>query len=334
MLICLRMITSKKKTSATTRVVPREKDFAMDLIRRVFATEAGEELLLSRGAFAMAVKYNEMRDATGLPDDAILSDPITSVPMPLYSPEFTGEGNRWPGVSPQMMFHPLFWLPSSLSERYLLTQPEDENPILESDAMWMVRVALTMAASGLYDAETGGWVDILATVGINIENKADRERVKEWQAGGVDDLLDSIDLTGYLATEGEAEGWALNLSILMLEDLRMGSWALMATDLLENCDMAAEHRNGDREKMAFQIKTAASMATALLSDVPDVDGTRLFDFWVAQEELIDSGTLKISEVFDGPLRSIEEKLEYIVETYSDSLRLLAELHESVGASDE
>lgn len=299
----------------------------MELIRRVFLTEVGEELLLSRGAFAMAVKFGEM-SKTGLPAEAILSDPIASVPMPRYEEEYVGENNRWPGVNPRVMWHPLFWLPSSLSERYLLTQPGDPNPITETDQMWMIRVALTLSASGLYDAETGSWVDILATVGLRVENEEDILRIEEWQAGGADDLLDSIDLTSYLDISSEEnDGWALNLSILMLDDLKQASWALIATDLLENVDEAVEQRSKDREAMGMHIKTASSMAVSLLSVVPDEDGTPLFDFWTEQETEINSGQLKISEVFEGPLKRIEEKLEYIVDTYSDSLRLISEIHE-------
>lgn len=304
----------------------------MELTRRMFATEAGEELLLARGAFGMAVKYNEMLEATGLPSEAIISDPIVSVPMPRYEKEYTGEGNRWPSVKAPMLFHPLFWLPKSLSDRYLLTHPDDPNPVLETDQMWMVRVALTLSASGLYDAESGSWVDILATVGIDIENKADQRRIREWQAGGPDDLLDSIDLTEYLAVKDETnEAWALNLSILMLEDLKRASWALIATDLLDNVDLAVENRGKDREQMAIQIKTASNMSTALLASVPDEDGLPLLDFWVEQEDEINSGALKISEVFDGPLKKIEEKLEYIVDSYSDSIRLINEVHEGTVA---
>lgn len=299
----------------------------MELIRRIFATDAGEELLLSHGAFAMAVKFGEMRHETGLPADAIISDPIAAVPMPRYEPEFTGEGNRWPGVNPHMMWHPLFWLPASLSDRYLLSNPADPNPVIETDQMWMVRVALTMSASGLYDAESGSWVDILSTIGIDINEKADRMRVKEWQAGGDDDLLDSIDLSDYLDSGEENEGWALNLTILMLDDLKQASWALIAEDLLENVDEASAQRGTDKVKMGLQIKTSSSMSTALLSGVPDADGKPLHDFWLAQEEEINSNQLTVSQVFDGPLKRIEEKLEYIVNAYSDSLRLISELHD-------
>jgi hypothetical protein len=280
----------------------------------------------------MAVKYDEMKEATKLPDEAIISDAICSVPMPRYEPEFTGEGNRWPGVRTSMMWHPLFWLPKNLSDRYLLTHPDDPDQILETDAMWMVRVALTMEASGLYDPETGGWVDILDTVGIDIEKRADRDRIQQWQKGGVDDLLDSIDLGPYLSNSNpEKSDWALEMSILLQEDLRAGSWCLLATDLLETIDMAREARSGDQKTMSTLINIISSMSTALLSEVPDEDGGRLFDFWVEQENLINSGTLNISGVFDGPITLIEEKLEYIQDAYVDSLNLL---NESTGVSEQ
>jgi hypothetical protein len=120
------------------------------------------------------------------------------------------------------------------------------------------------------------------------------------------------------------------MSILLQEDLRAGSWCLLATDLLETIDMA-QAWSGDQKTMSTLINIISSMSTALLSEVPDEDGGRLFDFWVEQENLINSGTLNISGVFDGPITLIEEKLEYIQDAYVDSLNLL---NESTGVSEQ
>jgi hypothetical protein len=107
-------------------------------LRRAFATEEGERLLLARSAYAMAVKYDEMKEATKLPDEAIISDAICSVPMPRYEPEFTGEGNRWPGVRTSMMWHPHSGSPSLLT--VTSDSPGRPRSDSETDAMWMVEL--------------------------------------------------------------------------------------------------------------------------------------------------------------------------------------------------
>lgn len=310
----------------------------MELIRRSFLTEAGESLLLARSAVGVAVKYGDFLDATGLTDAEVLSDPIISVPVPAYSTLKVNDRCQWTAVAPDMMWHPLFWLPARLSERYVFSDEGDFEPVIETDEMWMVRVALMVMSSGLYDIETGGWIDVLSISGIDVDNPEDCERIQRWQDGAPDAALDAIDLSGYFSAEDYDH--ALEASVMVIDELRPASWAILAADLHSLCAKADEmdREGADPDQVSYTINIITGMTSSLLSEVPEdsseeVDET-LAAFWGAQAQSIELGELSQEEILDGPIARIARKLDRIVGRYADSREVLTQYFSDDEAPEE
>ena len=68
----------------------------------------------------------------------------------------------------------------------------------------------------LYDPAKG-WVDVLYMHGIDIKTPAGLERVKAWQDGADDEVLDAIDLTPHLFARGRDPLWPLYLLLRKID---------------------------------------------------------------------------------------------------------------------
>lgn len=272
------------------------------------------------------MKYDDFLDATGLTDAEVISDPIISVPFPLYSPLKLNDECQWTTVAPNMMWHPLFWLPVHLRERYLFSNEGDSEPVIETDEMWMVRVALMVMSSGLYDIDTGGWVDVLALFGIDVDNSEDCERIQRWQDGAPDAALDSIDLSGYFTSDDYNH--ALEVSVMVIDELRPASWAILAADLHSLCSNVdrMDREGADPDHVSYTINIITGMTSSLLSEVPEDSNEEgaetLADFWNVQTQSIQMDELSQEEILDGPIARIARKLDRIVGRYADSREVL------------
>ena len=75
--------------------------------------------------------------------------------------------------------------------RYLLEEDSACTP--EPDDIWCLRVCLELQAAGLYDTDTGTWIDA-SLAGLNGNDPDTAARVDRWLAGAPDSLLDRLDL--------------------------------------------------------------------------------------------------------------------------------------------
>ena len=133
-----------------------------------------------------------------------------------------------------MMWHPLLWLPDRLATRYTLV---DDNGACstEPDDIWCLRVCLELQAAGLYDPDTGSWLDVLSLAGLDGDDPDTAGRVDRWLTGGADPVLDRLDLTEHVDRPDDLD-WALHAAIDELPAMRVVSWVLTAQDLLDACD--------------------------------------------------------------------------------------------------
>lgn len=201
--------------------------------RRPFLLEPGESPLLMSSALDVMVRRREFRDASGIPEESIYSDPVSAMPLPIYPPRFPDGRRRWEGVRPEFMWHPLMWLPYNLQAHFA------DGDYTEPDDVWAVRVLVELADAGLYDAETGTWLDVLSTVGIDVDNEMDVARVEEWLGGAGDPDLDSIDLTTRFDLVDPA--WAWRHVSDDIATLRAAEWGLLGWDFL---NLAGSLREG------------------------------------------------------------------------------------------
>lgn len=271
--------------------------------RRSFLLEPGESLLLARTGVEVALRFGAWERFTRLPASTIVSNPVVATPLIDY-PAQDHPARAWQGVNPAALWHPLFWLPDRLSGRYQI-QGSDGAVTMEGADTWAVRVCLELSMSGLYDAATGTWVDVLALHGLDIDDPAAIERVSRWQAGAPDPVLDGIDLGPVVDVE-DAD-WALESALALVPDLRPASWAVLANDLLSQLDDIADPGSVTGGAAAHEaVGTIVTLGRTLLA-APDAGLGEAF--WSRQDvelSMLDPGDA--AAVIDGPLAEVSAAL--------------------------
>ena len=177
------------------------------------------------------IRLAEFAEMSGLDIADLRFTPYLTTPIPAPDKR---EGRGWPGLRAEAMWHPLFWLsqrmiaPRVFDGDHAITWDEmlaaigfelTEGAPIEADGRLWARVpdpdnpiiALPEDAPfppPLYDLDTGTWLDIPATVGVDIDTPEGLARIRSWLAGGEDDALDSIDIDAYLLVPGRDPYWA------------------------------------------------------------------------------------------------------------------------------
>lgn len=268
----------------------------MPFVRRRMLTEAGEPLLLSPDPILAAKRYMRFRAKTALPSERLSISPLCTVPLPIYGYSTAPGGRQFPEVEPSMMWHPLFWLPDYLSHSApLALVPE----IGENDAedVHAVRVALAMTLSGLYSVEHGGWLDILSTVDIDIDSQEGLDRVAAWQAGGRDEVLDTIDLSDYLEVDYDPE-FFIAAAVSSVQMLRKVNWLRQVSFLREYMHelLGEDLGQGSFDDTLACLTTVSSVSAIQLRHVagcpedPEVFWNRIHDETTLRTDL-DAGQL-------------------------------------------
>lgn len=281
----------------------------MEHKRRVLLTEPGEPLIVSMSPMETAIRFGQFCELTGIPASALATSPLCSIPLPVYPETFDGP-RRWSTVRPEAMWHPLLWMPARLADRY---QMSDDPKDLEDDDLWSVRVALELSASGLYDDESGTWVDVLSLVGVDLEDPADMERVRRWMAGEPDADLDSINLSSFIDLPGEDVDWAASTALDCLDKLRISSWAFAADEMLETCTdfRSAQGAGEDLDELRWIMELTVSMGRTVFASVPEgsVDaGSDEAIWWSALESRVLSFTGSSAELLTGPVLDMQARL--------------------------
>ncbi|WP_156891408.1 hypothetical protein [Agromyces subbeticus] len=286
--------------------------------RRPFLTEPGERLIVASNAWDVATRFTDMVDATGLPGDFIHTTPLVAVPLPIrtvHGDERTGR--RWPStVHPEFMWHPFMWLPDRVALRYRIASDDDPRGYtLETDAEWAVRVALEVTATGLYDTATGTWLDVLDTVGLDIDNSVDLARVEEWLNGEPDADLDRIDISDAFAADGEDEHWAFEVASGLIPQLQPASWAIMADSLIATVSNDIQ-ANADTATIAKEARWVVGLAKGILSEVPaGEDGKSPESTWDRIDEELGAPGLSAAAIMAGPVNEFTEALYGIRDDY-------------------
>ena len=166
---------------------------------KTFLLQPGDGLLISANIDTYAHHWDAYMEASGVPQGQLTNTPLATVPLPIY-PDYWPRGHRrWAGTKPEFMWHPFMWLPPRLAHP---TQLADGTT--EPFGQWIVRVMMEVVFAELYNPETGEWLDVLASIGIDLDNPIDYLRVEGWLDGDQDAALDNIDLTVYL--QGNEQG--------------------------------------------------------------------------------------------------------------------------------
>lgn len=207
-------------------------------MRRALLTDSGEPLYAPCAPVVSAIRFAAFAEATGLDPASLLTSPLVSVPLPLYPSTWPEGRRRWGEVRPEAMWHPLLWLPARVALPATI-QSVDGSERLETPDEWALRVAIELSTVGLYDEGTGTWMDVLAMVGLDVDDELDLARVEEWLDGASDDLLDAIDLADILDIETDHD-WAVHEVHAGIETMWTVAYASSAGDLLDLADSIRE----------------------------------------------------------------------------------------------
>lgn len=239
--------------------------------RRAGLQAPGTQLLLDEDVVDASRRARAFSEFSGIAVRDMVLTPLSSLPVPIYNFATTPDGRatglrRWEGARPEAMWHPLMWLPPRLTRRFRYKDLSGHE-VYESDHLWAARIAMELHASGLYDSETGEWVDVLAMSGLDVTDELDLARVEDWLTGDADGVLDEISLAGFLNEQDPT--WAL-ISLLALEDvLWQASWAMTAETLVE---LVLSSLAVDVDLAAAAGSVASSMGLSLLARSEAVGG--------------------------------------------------------------
>ncbi len=275
------------------------------VVRRSYLTQPKESLLLPRSAMAVLERFAQASDDTGLPEEQLLMNSLTSFPVFVKDPESGPRG--WPvNTNPGMMWHPWFWLTDRVSGRYEFND-EDGVFVRELDDFWITRVAFETIAAELYDPESGSWLDVLSLYGLDIALPDVQARVAAWLSGADDPVLDSIDLTEQLEDPDQPD-WAAAEVNEFLRAGKAASWGAVAESILLTLNESFP-KSKSVEEARHVLQTIADAAAILVGDAPTDDGhDRLDTFYQIAEEAQDPAV---------PFEQVHSRVQYIVNSLTE-----------------
>ena len=157
--------------------------------------------------------------------------------------------------------------PAALAAQHLARPAQfpdgKDGAIIDEDpAEWGVRVMLEIANAGLYDPNTGEWVDVLARAGVDLNGQAGVDRVTAWVRGEADELLlDSFTIADQL-DHAQPAGWAREAARAEAWAMREAQWSRTANALLLFIEA-----NPDEQPPTTLAKIVAETAAACFTDI-------------------------------------------------------------------
>lgn len=240
----------------------------------------GADILTPHDPFLSALNAELFAEETGLEPHSdnyeVVISPLTPLPMPIAFPDSDGNPTRFADLNPAAAANPLFWLPNTLRHPYVYREADGELA-MEANEEWQARVGYELTASGLYDADAGGWTDVLATfLSLDVTDPDVQERVRRYLTGGEDNELDGLHdiLADTIAGSPQAqedELWAIELTTNAV-DLALANRYVYATVLRQHIASRGVHLEG-REMDPKDLALAVTACGAeLLKGIEEVVG--------------------------------------------------------------
>jgi hypothetical protein len=301
--------------------------------RRACLTNPGEPLLLARDPIESVIRFGQFAEQSGIDTTELVASHTVAVPFPIWADPWPTDTRRWKGTRAELMWHPLIWLPRHLASRTGRPSNGDRQLRQESDDEWSVRVALEMTVSGLYDQNTGTWLDVLATVDIDIDRPHARARVAAWLAGRADAALDGIDLSDLMSDHTDPH-WSSWASIDLAPVLRRYSWALGSDaliDVLDSLPAEINQHGMDRDAAVAVATTVATVGSTWINGVPDSNAAETLR-WAARDL---ANTPSIEALIEGPVGTMTTALVEVRQRFwPEMTSKIAELGDIAGGLDK
>lgn len=311
--------------------------------RRQFLLETGESLLVTRDPVRNLINHVSAAKAIGVPQSELIQSRMSPMPFPINScrVEVSTTRRRIVGIDAQMMWLPVLWLPERLAQRSQFQLVDGDIVVLDpkghyrgdpravaspvegvavntetSDA-WAIRVALELEAAGVYDVESGSWLDVLDTVGINVDEIDDIARVERWLDGAADGDLDWLEANflddGWHVPAGEEPTWALRSAIGAYPDLLDATWALSSDSMLNIVSDVAhsvDHGEITDSTDAKFITNMVCMLSGTLLRYYSVDEAQ---WWAEMSRTVEAFEGTTNDLVTGPLSEIDGRLTKVRE---------------------
>jgi hypothetical protein len=239
--------------------------------RRRHLCEPGEPLSPGTSPIGSLVRFGLCLEDWGVSPASVMVTPICTVPLTTLPAKWAAEEERWAGVRPEALWHPLLWLPQAAVNRRWV--PVGELDVAEeSDDIWALRLCYELIATGLYDEDSGTWFDVLAGVGLDAESPDDTERLARWLGGDGDPVLDGIDLTE-MFLDSDSPDLASDAARENLAELWHYTWALGSSALLDDlgnmcADILAPTDGRDPAGAVADLSLVATVGKEWFSNLP------------------------------------------------------------------
>jgi len=224
-------------------------------------TSPGESLLVARNPVDMLFREKMWAQSTNMVYGRdFIMPPVSAYPLPVYPVVWPKGRKRWLNLPPEAMWHPLMWLPPILATRLPVHFVDRFGKLVETEECadsWAVRVLVELTATGFYDIETGGWLDVLALHGLDIQDRNDLDRVDKWLNGAEDAVLDTIDLTEYF-TYPHNPPWSADYMSEALNIVQKATASNLSYGTLEW--LIPIRNSGDEEAMLDGLVVACALA--------------------------------------------------------------------------
>ncbi len=276
-----------------------------DAPMRPYLLQPGEPVLLGGSPLDAAFRFGAFLGDSGLPEDAVLTSTICAIPLPKPGLPASASGDTPVSpcarrVNPEWAWHPLAWLPPSLSTK-AITPAGD----VETDDAYAARVAIELTVSGVYDVVGGRWLDVPACAGIDTTTPEGRERVVRWQQGAADPILDSLSIEW--ATKDHTDpGWSLGVAQEIMPTLIAASIA-QGTDalILEIDDILSADQPFDAKQ--WGITYLVKLARTWTREIDDAETTT---YWATAIQALE-------DVDDAGLPALVSEIRTMIQTIRD-----------------
>lgn len=261
---------------------------------------------------------------SGLGQEYWAFSPLLQIPVPV--PDVAGA--RWPGVAPDYLRLPIFWLPKEVAAPVIYHR-EDGSTFDEPTKAWMLRIGMELTLSGLYDEESGSWLDVLSTFGIDPSEEGFEQRYSSWVAGNPDPQLDAVSLDEYLVEDRDL---VFDIVDAIYDDAGQVGAVVTASSL--RADLAKLMANDEPIEIIKQVfsVTADLVSENLSNYLPPNRNSEDF-IWLLQQVSVGASRLTTAEQAKAIVAELDVWLGEVEEAYSPAFGRLGDFFSELVGQD-
>lgn len=175
-------------------------DFEKDFAPHWFCYPA-MSLVGAPSAIYLGVASAKLSEMAGI-DSTMFTEQLSCFyPLPLLGEDALMEPLAKQTTNLTMLKHPLFWLYGEILKPQTIAV--EAEPRLEWEPEIALRIAAQLEIARIYDPVPGAWRDVSELIGLDFNDPWVQRRVRVWQKGGADELLDNFNIGTLLLDELE-----------------------------------------------------------------------------------------------------------------------------------